>query len=96
MGRVLVHAGLLRQAGRISAFCEGFRMPAAYDGAAGFDLPGLSGCRRDPPVQLFRYGTNVANGRKRLMVENDFGIMCDFKELRVAKIAHIATFALCA
>jgi hypothetical protein len=35
-------------------------------GAAGFDLLRLDGCRRDPPAQLFRYGTNVANGRKRL------------------------------
>jgi hypothetical protein len=35
-------------------------------GAAGFDLLRLDGCRRDPPAQLFRYGTNVANGRKQL------------------------------
>ena len=56
----------------------------------GFDLSGLDGCRRHPVAQLFRYGMNVAN------VENDFRILCVFKELRVAKIAHISTFALCA
>jgi len=41
-------------------------------------------------AQLLRYGTNVANGG------NSFCIMCNFKELRVAKIAHISTSALCA
>ena len=34
--------------------------------------------------------------RTLLMVENSFCIMCNFKELRVAKIAHISTSALCA
>jgi hypothetical protein len=34
--------------------------------------------------------------RTLLMVENDFRILCIFKELRVAKIAHISTSALCA
>jgi hypothetical protein len=29
------------------------------------------------------------------MVENSFCIMCNFKELRVAKIAHISASALC-
>ena len=34
--------------------------------------------------------------RTLLMVENSFCIMCNFKELRVAKITHISTSALCA
>ena len=34
--------------------------------------------------------------RTLLKVENSFCIMCNFKELRVAKIAHISTSALCA
>ena len=34
--------------------------------------------------------------RTLLMVENSFCIMCNFKELRVAKIAQISTSALCA
>jgi hypothetical protein len=34
--------------------------------------------------------------RTLLMVENSFCIMCNFKELRVAKIAHISTSALSA
>ena len=34
--------------------------------------------------------------RTLLRVENSFCIMCNFKELRVAKIAHISTSALCA
>jgi hypothetical protein len=32
--------------------------------------------------------------RTLLMVENSFCIMCNFKELRVAKIPHISTSAL--
>jgi hypothetical protein len=36
-------------------------------GAAGFDLSGLDRCRCDPPVQLLRYGTKIAVGRKRLL-----------------------------
>src|SRR5258705_5191855 len=70
--------------------CEGFRMTAHHDdaagagavvrkppvketaiggtcgGAAGFDLSGVDRCRRDPPAQLLRYGTEIAIGRKRL------------------------------
>ena len=34
--------------------------------------------------------------RTLLMMENSFCIMCNFKELRVAKITHISTSALCA
>jgi hypothetical protein len=34
--------------------------------------------------------------RTLLMVENSFCIMCNFKELRVAKIPHISTSALSA
>jgi hypothetical protein len=34
--------------------------------------------------------------RMLLMVENSFCTMCNFKGLRVAKIAHISTSALCA
>jgi hypothetical protein len=34
---------------------------------AGFDLLGLDHCRRDPPAQLLRYGTKIANGKKRIL-----------------------------
>ena len=37
-----------------------------------------------------------AMARTLLMVEKSFCIMCNFKELRVAKIPHISTSALCA
>ena len=62
-------------------------------GAAGFDLSGLDRCRRDPPAQLLRYGTKIAIGKLRL-VENDFGILCSFNELRVVKIPHMSTSTL--
>jgi hypothetical protein len=45
----------------------GNRGCGTYGGAAGFDLSGLDGCRRRPAAQLFRHGTNVANGRKQLL-----------------------------
>ena len=60
-------------------------------GAAGFDLSELDACCcRHLRAQLLRMA------RTLLMVENSFCIMCNFKELRVAKIAHISTSALCA
>ena len=33
--------------------------------------------------------------RKLRLVENDFGILCSFNELRVVKIPHISTSTLC-
>jgi hypothetical protein len=40
---------------------------AAVPRALTFDLSGLERCRRDPPAQLLRYGTKIANNRKRLL-----------------------------
>ena len=47
-------------------------------------------------VVVVRQHNFSAMARTLLMVENNCCIMCNFKELRVAKIAHISTSALCA
>jgi hypothetical protein len=61
---------------------------------------------RVSPLALFRRDRLVGEclllhtfcvmARTLLTVENSFCIMCNFKELRVAKITHISTSALCA
>jgi len=80
---------------RDDSACTGavVRKPPVKETALGergaVDLSGLDACCcRHLPAQLLRYGTNVADGGKQLL--------CNFKELRVAKIAHISTSALCA
>jgi hypothetical protein len=49
-----------------------------------FSMPAQPRIRAQPG----RYGTSIANG------DLSFPTLCDFKELRVAKIAHSATSAL--
>jgi hypothetical protein len=46
-------------------------------------------------VTVIRQHNFSVMARTLLTVENDFRILCLFKELRVAKIAHISTSALC-
>jgi hypothetical protein len=59
-------------------------------------VPGTLTYRDLTVVAVIRQHNFCVMARRLLMVENDFRILCIFKELRVAKIAHISTSALCA
>jgi hypothetical protein len=62
------HGGWTDSGGRRPKASKGRnRGGGRYGGGAGFDLPGLDGCRRNPPPQLLRYGTKIAIGKKRLL-----------------------------